>query len=47
MPKMKTHKGASKRIGFTGGRIGLHSSPGAGSTFWCELPLDLAEPCDV
>ncbi|MDP3824159.1 MAG: PAS domain S-box protein [Burkholderiales bacterium] len=30
-----------------GGEVGLHSTPGQGSSFWAELPLQAAEPAQV
>jgi signal transduction histidine kinase/CheY-like chemotaxis protein len=35
---------ARQLIGMMGGRIEVDSTPGAGSRFWFELPLDIATP---
>ena len=32
-----------KIVDLMGGKVGLHSVPGAGSTFWFELPFDVPE----
>lgn len=34
----------SKQVGFLGGKVGVLSKPGAGSTFWFCVPLKLPDP---
>ncbi|MGQ9365671.1 response regulator [Azospirillum sp. ST 5-10] len=35
---------ARRLVGLMGGAVGADGEPGQGATFWCEIPVDVAEP---